>query len=154
MACIVTYLGKSAYELTMELKSFDMAMTKIMIIDDNKTHLVLSEGRFGRIFEKEEVLTFDSPKQALEELSKDVDGEYLIFLDLYMPEVDGWQFLEQYEGLSRKEKDKFYMLSAAVDQSSIEKARNHSLLDGFISKPLTFHAIDSVRKHVLKAATV
>ena len=126
-----------------------------MIIDDNQTHLGLSAGLFGRIFEEEEIFPFNSATEAIEELAKESDDSYLIFLDMHMPEVDGWGFLEKYDELNRVGKDdKVFMLSAAIEPSLREKARNHSLLDGFISKPLTFYAITAVRDHLLKKEIV
>lgn len=122
-----------------------------MIIDDNSTHRILGIGFFGAIFSEKEVLSFESANAALEELSKDSGVNYLIFLDLYMPEMDGWQFLEKYELLNRKDQDKVFMLSSTVEGASIERARSHHMLDGFMSKPLTFHSIESVRKYLLKS---
>lgn len=62
----------------------------------------------------------------------------ILFLDINMPEINGWQFLEQFENFSDHLKDNItiYMLSSSINYSDIEKAKANKLVKDFISKPL------------------
>ncbi len=59
----------------------------------------------------------------------------IIFLDLNMPVLDGWQFLDEIEKFSFKDKLKIYIVSSTIDTSEIEKAKNYKSVISFISKP-------------------
>jgi CheY-like chemotaxis protein len=63
----------------------------------------------------------------------------LIFLDLNMPIMNGWEFLEK---LSKAKNEitmhyKLYILSSTINPDDKKKAKNNPLVSGFLSKPLT-----------------
>jgi len=63
----------------------------------------------------------------------------IIFLDLNMPEMDGWEFLEELNRLKAfsLKNCKVYMVTSSIDHGDIEKAKSHKMVHDFISKPLT-----------------
>ena len=63
----------------------------------------------------------------------------IIFLDLNMPTVNGWEFLEKFEQLSMEkslEKCLIYILTSSLDTADIAKADDNILVKGFIHKPI------------------
>ena len=60
----------------------------------------------------------------------------LIFLDLNMPVLDGWQFLDELEKLPFKDQLKIYIISSTIDNAEIERATNYSCVKSFIPKPI------------------
>jgi CheY-like chemotaxis protein len=63
----------------------------------------------------------------------------IIFLDLNMPIMNGWEFLEK---LSKAKNEitmhyKIYILSSTINPDDKKKAKSHALVSGFLSKPLT-----------------
>ena len=63
----------------------------------------------------------------------------VIFLDLNMPIMNGWEFLEK---LSKAKNEitlqyKIYILSSTINPDDKKKAKSHALVSGFLSKPLT-----------------
>ncbi|GCC50483.1 response regulator [Chryseotalea sanaruensis] len=63
----------------------------------------------------------------------------VIFLDINMPIMDGWEFLEAFQKLphSVHEKSKIFVLTSSIDVEDIEKAKTFHVVSDFLSKPLT-----------------
>lgn len=88
-----------------------------------------------------EVQSFTNAEEALAELEIKVkEGEFpdLIFLDLNMPVLDGWGFLQAYRNIPEEVKKTcaLYILSSSVDEEDINKSKLHQDVRGFLSKPL------------------
>jgi CheY-like chemotaxis protein len=65
----------------------------------------------------------------------------LILIDINMPILNGWEFLEAYDELDISSRVDLYMLSSSVYENDIEKAKTYSKVKGFISKPLSMERL-------------
>ena len=65
----------------------------------------------------------------------------LILIDINMPILNGWEFLEAYEKLGIEQTIDMYMLSSSVYENDIEKAKTYKTVKGFISKPLSIERL-------------
>lgn len=63
----------------------------------------------------------------------------LIFLDINMPLMDGWEFLVEYEKLPQEQKGSIVvmMVSASTNPDDEQRAAHQGIVNGFINKPLT-----------------
>jgi CheY-like chemotaxis protein len=60
----------------------------------------------------------------------------VIFVDINMPMMDGWDFLEEYKKLGVNKKTLIYLLSSSINPYDIEKAQKIPLVSGYIIKPI------------------
>ena len=61
-----------------------------------------------------------------------------LFLDLTMPGLNGWEFLERLKEIQYKwVQMEIYILSAFSNSKDREKAKQHSMIQGYYDKPLT-----------------
>lgn len=65
----------------------------------------------------------------------------LILIDINMPVLNGWEFLEAYDKLNITQRVDLYMLSSSVYENDIEKAKTYKKVKGFISKPLSINRL-------------
>ncbi|WP_224999190.1 response regulator [Cesiribacter sp. SM1] len=70
----------------------------------------------------------------------------IVFLDMEMPGLDGWDFIEAFQRLSPdvKKQCKLYMLSSSIDKSDAERAMAYEDICCFISKPLTTDVLQTI----------
>jgi len=71
----------------------------------------------------------------------------LIFLDINMPKMNGWEFLEQYKHLDAKQKARvvIMILTTSANPDDIKKAKEIEEVTGFETKPLT----EEIMKEIL-----
>ena len=84
-------------------------------------------------------------EKAIEKIrTLDVDQKIFIFLDINMPVMNGWDFLNQYLIEFKKRKDKIVVLSSSIDFQDRQRAKEFDCVEGFIEKPLTPEKIKSI----------
>lgn len=112
-----------------------------MIDDDEPTNflnkMIIDEASCAETVQVEQSAT-----DALDFLSATPEEECtpdLIFLDINMPAMDGWEFLEEYEKLTPDQKARVIvvMLTTSYNPEDEVKARNHTMIAEFRNKPLT-----------------
>lgn len=117
-------------------------LKKILLIDDsfadNYLHTIVLED----VGVTDQIVTCYTAMEALEYLSKKDGDDYpkpeLIFLDINMPAMNGWEFLDEYDKLDDDTKSGIIicMLTTSFSDRDLEKANEHPLVTGFINKPL------------------
>ena len=65
----------------------------------------------------------------------------VILLDLNMPILDGWQFLEVFSTIALVKKIAVFILTSSIDPHDLEMAKKHALVKGYIVKPVTAHKL-------------
>ncbi|MBN1182142.1 MAG: response regulator [Bacteroidales bacterium] len=118
-----------------------MKNNQIFIIDDSNTNLLLLEDILME--EGYEVKTDDNPKRALQKIKENPPD--LILLDLLMPGLDGFQFLDKLEPRNIP----IIIISADRNAESIKKAKAKGIYD-YIMKPINVkHIKDKVKEAIL-----
>ena len=114
----------------------------VLIDDDPISHLISS--RMLQRFSTCQVETFIDPVEALAALSVRAQESpesfpSVIFLDIDMPRMDGWEFLEEFEKLPSPviQKSALFMLSSSAHYSDVEKSKQFTTVRNFFSKPMT-----------------
>jgi CheY-like chemotaxis protein len=122
-----------------------------MLIDDDMVDNLINRRAIEKKGIAEAVITMDDGNEALQYL-KEHQSEPgslpdLIFLDINMPIMNGFEFLEGFESLSPsiKEHAKIIMLSSSLDTRDMEKARSNPYVIKYATKPLTFDVLDEIR---------
>ena len=93
-------------------------------------------------------MVFQDGKKALDGLSAIVASgnnlPQLILLDLNMPVMDGWQFLDEFTKIKTDKKITLYIVSSSIDSEDFNKAETYEVVSNYIVKPITMEAIKDI----------
>jgi response regulator RpfG family c-di-GMP phosphodiesterase len=111
-----------------------------ILIDDSNFDLFIYEKLIVKSGIANSVKAFNSARVALEYIIKEQTEipETIILLDLQLPGMNGFEFIDQFHQLSDelKSKIRIFMLSSTIDNNDIEKARVSPYIIDLLSKPL------------------
>ncbi|WP_416864490.1 MAG: response regulator [Imperialibacter sp.] len=70
----------------------------------------------------------------------------VILLDINMPVMDGWQFLDEFVKIKPliKKKITIYMVSSSIDEADLERAKSYEEVSDFIVKPVKEHDLAKI----------
>ena len=85
------------------------------------------------------IIVYENGKEALENLKFMLKAKKslpeVIFLDLNMPVIDGWEFLDEFAKLDIPEKIDMYVVGSSLDIRDKEKLKEYDMVINMISKP-------------------
>lgn len=119
----------------------------ILIIDDDEINNFIAVKLIDKLPVKSSVDTrlngLDGINYIIERLNSQDELPDIIFLDINMPIMNGWEFLDEFEQIKSEIKKPIHinMLSSSVYNDDISKAKTYDTVDKFISKPLTVEKI-------------
>jgi CheY-like chemotaxis protein len=124
----------------------------VLLIDDDITINYFH----NRIIQKNEmtnsVLISQNGKEGIQSIKElnsvcTTNDKTLIFLDLNMPIMNGWEFLEELKNLndSLQLNYKIFVLSSSINPDDQKKAENNPLVNGYLSKPLSKEILDQIK---------
>ncbi|MFD2561286.1 response regulator [Aquimarina rubra] len=136
----------------------EKSITCALLIDDDKATNFFNERVVTKHNSFDSVNTVQSGKAALEYLAN-VENQTaikpdVIFLDINMPAMNGWEFLVEFAKLNKSTTEgiKVILLSTSSNPDDVnESIKNHSV-DDFINKPLSLDLLDNIiEKHFSKS---
>lgn len=132
------------------MKEPDPKFETVMIIDDNLVDLyiisrMITKNNFGK-----NVLHYTEAEEAMKYLQENQDNvsklPQIIFVDIYMPLMSGFEFLEVYDTLSDALKNycKTYVISSTIDNEDIARSSRNKNVVCFHVKPITKEFLDRI----------
>ncbi len=126
----------------------------IYIIDDDPITVFGIKKILGTVVQCDTLATYGNGKLALEAIQEHLTNELaipdVIFLDINMPIMDGWQFLEEFISLPINHKVRVNIITSSIDTADVEnwehyRSRSHHLIT-FNNKPVKKDKLDLITK--------
>lgn len=121
---------------------------KTFIIDDDTISIYLTRHILKVAGLPGEICTFLSAEEALHDIIRALPTNLpqLIFLDLNMPAMDGWEFLDALAPYKDHLLDhcRIYILTSSLDVSDTAKAKDYALVYGLIHKPIEQEDVQAI----------
>ncbi len=117
-----------------------------MLIDDNEIDNLINHKMIEAATIADVIYTHTGARSAIEFLRNieklDIASSVLpdvIFLDIDMPLMDGFQFLDEFERLdsSTRQKCHVVMLTSSINPQDLSRSRKYNFVKHFLNKPLT-----------------
>ncbi len=125
-----------------------------MLVDDDEDDNYFHEKEIIENDLAKTVVVKDSVRKALEYLKdKNDPSSDLIFLDINMPGMSGWDFLDEYKKLDKELQNKtiIIMLSTSSNPKDVQKAMDSTFVSDYINKPLKKEMVEAIlEKHFKK----
>lgn len=115
----------------------------VALVDDDKVFQLIASRSIKATNFQGRILQFNNGGEAIEHLEKNADNLHeipdVLFLDINMPVVDGWGFLEDFIHLQpRIQKTiRIYMVSSSVDPRDIQRAQSFEAIREYVPKPIS-----------------
>lgn len=123
---------------------------QICIIDDDDICTVIMKKNISKLYPALPIASYKHGQEALDAFMKlkhdEEELSCVIFLDLNMPVLDGWEFLEIFTRLIRKTKKQvsIYVISSSISNTDKSRVSSYHEVSGYLLKPITRSMLQEV----------
>ncbi|MEJ8802094.1 response regulator [Pontibacter sp. H249] len=136
------------------MDNYNVSLDLVMLIDDDTTTNYLNERLLNEMQVAKQIVVMKNGSEAIDYLkaaaagTEGVKSPDLIFLDIKMPVMDGFSFLDEYqkEGLDMTDQVIILMLTSSASFYDLERLRNYKKVKQHFSKALTKHDVREIMK--------
>ena len=125
-------------------------MCKLIVLDDDLIQLLIIKRMLINYEKFEDTIYSENGNKILDFLNLNKADKStlpeLLFLDLNMPQISGWQFLEKLQVLYPKlvKPIDVYIISSSIDPRDIKRSGKYSFVKSYLIKPVTREALNSI----------
>ncbi|MGY5845849.1 response regulator [Salegentibacter sp. HM20] len=122
------------------------------IIDDDKIYVNLVRKIIEIKKLSKNLIIFKNGREALEYFQKNLSSlsedslPEIIFLDLNMPVMDGWEFLNEFIKIKNElsKKIQLYVVSSSIDPRDLERAKSFNMVTDYLIKPIELKKFEKI----------
>lgn len=124
--------------------------SRTCIIDDDAIAVFGLKRTMGSIDFTTNLSIFENGLDALEDFERLLENgselPSLIFIDLNMPVMDGWDFMGEFTKLRPRQKDRpeIYIMTSSIDMKDVEKAKAYGLEANYLIKPVSADVLEGI----------
>jgi CheY-like chemotaxis protein len=125
-----------------------------IVIDDNKLDCFIAEKMILNTGMSKKISLFFDGREALQFIRNDAQPpngqKVIIMVDIQMPLINGFEFVEQFETLPQEIQDNYviFMLSSSNNENDLNRLRNYKSVKHLFNKPLTRKSLNMLIDHV------
>lgn len=120
----------------------------IWLIDDDEIFRFSAEQLMEMVDFTHQVVSFENGEEALEAINRlmrqEISSPDLVFLDVNMPVLDGWQFLDELSKFDLPANFKIYMLSSSADMADMNQVSKYPVVQKYLLKPISLNLLSEV----------
>lgn len=118
-------------------------MEKILLVEDNEIFNFISKKVIKKSHADANIQVALNGQKAFELIEEEGLPDYIL-LDINMPKMDGFQFLNHYASIDKGNKTKVFMLTSSIRANDKLEALKHKSVAGYYEKPLTSIMVDKM----------
>lgn len=130
------------------------AINLVCIIDDDPIYVWGAKKIMKMADFCKTTLEFEHGKNAINGFKKLLKSENeipdIIFLDINMPVMDGWGFLDEYAKIESDLQSDIYIVSSSINPSDINRTKDYPFVKKYISKPMSKGALFDIKENFQK----
>ena len=118
-------------------------MKYLFIIDDDEMYQLILKRNIRKINPDINIISYLNGQEAIDSFKEIIISNQpipdVVFLDINMPVLDGWQFLEEYEKIRHNINSNvdIYIASSSINEMDMKKALEYSVVKDYVTKPVT-----------------
>ena len=122
----------------------------VCIIDDDHIFIYGVKRLMEETSFCDNLLVYQNGQDALEDLKNMVEEGVslpsIIFLDLNMPLMTGWEFLDEYLQIEKQDPagSKVYIVSSSIDPKDLLRIKDYNVIRNYILKPVTSDDLQNI----------
>lgn len=132
--------------------SYRMEIMNIWIVDDDHIYVYAAQKQLALNMGIKETVVLANGKIALDALRVALENNdtlpQIILLDINMPVLDGWEFMEAFNAIENEavKSIAIFMVSSSIYEEDTERAKNYPQIKDYIQKPLNTEKIQRILK--------